>query len=155
MTAVDRPIVIGGAMAALAVAVVLSYYAVGKFQPEIDAGDEAMVALGNTVYDDYCATCHGAELEGAPNWREPLPDGGLLPPPHDMSGHTWHHADAQLFAIVKYGGQSQAPEGFTSNMPAYETLLGDREIAAVVSYIQSRWPEEILDDRRRNLNPAK
>ena len=155
MTTFNHGILIGGAVLAFVVIGVLSHYFAGKSQPEIDAGDEALVALGGGVYDDHCATCHGTELEGAPNWREPLPDGGLLPPPHDMSGHTWHHADAQLFAIVKFGGQSQAPAGFTSNMPAYEALLGDREIAAVISYIQSRWPDEVLDDRRRNLNPNK
>ncbi|WP_201722137.1 c-type cytochrome, partial [Sulfitobacter sp. HI0023] len=29
------------------------------------AGD---VALGKAIYDDYCAACHGANLEGQPDW---------------------------------------------------------------------------------------
>lgn len=155
MAKINPGALITGAALATGAIGLLSYFAEGRIQPDIDPGDEALVALGESVYADHCAACHGPELEGAPNWREPLPGGGLPAPPHDMSGHTWHHADGQLFAIVKYGGAAQSPEGFTSAMPGFETLLSDREIAAAVSYIQSHWPLEVLDDRRRNLNSEK
>src|ERR671913_307202 len=59
------------------------------------------VALGREVYAARCASCHGANLEGAPNWQTPLPAGGMPAPPHDPSGHTWHHNDESLFATVK------------------------------------------------------
>ena len=58
---------------------------------------------GAVVYADYCASCHGANLEGQPNWRSRMPNGKLPAPPHDANGHTWHHPDRQLFAITKYG----------------------------------------------------
>ncbi len=154
MPSVSRCVLISGAMLVAGIVGSLMVYAYGSREPEIDPGDEALVALGNSVYDVYCVDCHGAELQGAPNWGEPLPDGGLLPPPHDMSGHTWHHADAQLLAIVKQGGQSEAPADLSSNMPAFETILNDQQIAAVIAYIQSSWPAEVFGDRRRNLNPG-
>jgi len=51
------------------------------------------VALGQQVYAARCASCHGANLEGQPNWQQELPTGGLPAPPHDETGHTWHHND--------------------------------------------------------------
>jgi mono/diheme cytochrome c family protein len=108
-----------------------------------DPNDPAMVALGEEIYAGHCASCHGAELEGQPDWQRPLPDGGLPAPPHDASGHTWHHPDDLLFGITKFGGQALAPAGFRSNMPAFGDQLGDREIWAVLAFIKSRWPAEI------------
>ncbi|WMS44396.1 cytochrome c [Acuticoccus sp. MNP-M23] len=108
-------------------------------------GDDAVVALGATVYAAQCASCHGANLEGEPNWRERGPDGRLPAPPHDETGHTWHHPDAMLFELTKYGLPKQVGNGepYFSNMPAYEGVLSDEEIVAVLSYIKSRWPQEV------------
>jgi mono/diheme cytochrome c family protein len=108
-----------------------------------DPDDPAMVALGEEIYAEHCASCHGVELEGQPNWQRLLPDGGLPAPPHDASGHTWHHADDLLFVITKFGGQALAPTGFKSNMPPFGDQLDDREIWAVLAFIKSRWPPEI------------
>jgi hypothetical protein len=47
----------------------------------------------------------GANLEGQPNWKERQANGRLPAPPHDASGHTWHHPDAQLFGITKQGSR--------------------------------------------------
>jgi hypothetical protein len=77
------------------------------------------VALGKQVYAARCASCHGPNLEGQPNWQQELPNGQLPAPPHDETGHTWHHNDLSLFTTVKYGGQATAPSGFKSNMPAF------------------------------------
>lgn len=115
----------------------IAYYA--------DAGDPELVALGETVYDENCASCHGAELQGEENWRQPLPEGGLPAPPHDETGHTWHHPDQLLFAVTKFGGQFNAPKGFKSNMPGFENSLTDKEILAAIAYIKSTWPAEIRD----------
>ena len=68
----------------------------------------------------------------------------MLPaPPHDASGHTWHHPDQLLFEITKFGGQKNAPEGFISAMPEFGDILNDEEIWASLAYIKSRWPENI------------
>ena len=107
-----------------------------------DAGDAELVARGRVVYQESCAACHGARLEGQPNWRQMKPDGTLPAPPHDVTGHTWHHSDQLLFRITKYGSASVAP-GFRSAMPVYAGVLDDADIWAVLAYIKSHWPADI------------
>ena len=114
-----------------------------------DFRDTALVALGAQVYEANCASCHGVKLEGQPNWRQPLETGGFPAPPHDETGHTWHHPDQLLFAITKFGGASVAGEGAVSNMPAFEGILEDREILAALAYIKSHWPVKIQDDQEK------
>ena len=120
-----------------------------------DVSDAALAGEGEPIYAEFCASCHGANLEGQPNWRTPLPTGGLPAPPHDETGHTWHHADQQLFALTKFGGQRSAPAGFQSNMPPFEGQLSDREIRAVLAYIRSRWPVAIQQRQRRITERAR
>ena len=100
-----------------------------------------VIAQGRQVYADQCAACHGADLEGQPDWRSPLPSGRLPAPPHDASGHTWHHPDDMLFRIVKKGTAAIVGGGYESDMPAFADVLGDPEIRAVLAYIKSSWPE--------------
>jgi mono/diheme cytochrome c family protein len=113
-----------------------------------DASDAALVALGADIYAAQCARCHGARLEGQPDWQERLPSGRLPAPPHDASGHTWHHPDEQLFKITKDGLGALVP-GYETDMPAYKGVLSDREIWAVLAYIKSTWPEEIRARQER------
>jgi S-disulfanyl-L-cysteine oxidoreductase SoxD len=71
-------------------------------------------------------------------------DGRLPAPPHDASGHTWHHPDELLFRITKFGVAKAANlKNYESAMPAYEDRLSDEEIVAVLSWIKSTWPPEI------------
>lgn len=107
------------------------------------------IALGKQVYAAQCASCHGANLEGQPNWQQPLPTGGMPAPPHDATGHTWHHNDVSLFTTVKYGGQATAPADYKSNMPALGGVLSDTEIYAVLAYIKSTWPADILEAQQQ------
>lgn len=112
----------------------------------ITPSNAQQVAQGKALYDAHCAGCHGAKLEGQAAWRQRLPNGRLPAPPHDQTGHTWHHPDAVLIEIVKNGlvpGKT-APEGYESDMPAYGNVLSDDEIAAILAYIKSTWPAEIL-----------
>ena len=118
-----------------------------------DPSDAELVALGERVYAERCASCHGANLEGQPDWRRPLPTGGLPAPPHDETGHTWHHPDRLLFGIVEQGGRAYAPADFQSNMPAFGGVLSDREIWAALAYIKSRWPPTIRA-RQERINAA-
>lgn len=119
-----------------------------------DPDDPRQVALGETVYRRYCARCHGARLEGQPNWRVRKPDGRLPAPPHDATGHTWHHPDEQLFRITKLGLRPPlAPPGYESDMPAFGGALTDDQIWAVLAFIKSRWPAEIRA-RQSRLNGA-
>jgi mono/diheme cytochrome c family protein len=137
-------VLIGAVVLLLAIGAGLWAMVGGDAVPQrIRADDAALVALGADVYARECAACHGVRLEGQPNWRSRLPDGGFPAPPHDDTGHTWHHADGLLFRITRDGGGSVAPPGFKSNMPAFGDRLSDREIQAVLSYIKSRWPKEL------------
>jgi len=106
--------------------------------------DARLVALGQKVYGEQCATCHGQRLEGQPNWRQRGADGLLPAPPHDASGHTWHHTDDLLFRITKDGvGKAANLPDYASAMPAYAGRLSDEEIIAALSWINAQWPPEL------------
>ena len=113
----------------------------------VDPADAELVALGEEVYAANCASCHGADLEGEADWQQRKADGKLPAPPHDATGHTWHHPDPQLFALTKYGPAALVGGDYQSDMPAYEDVLSDREIRASLAYIKSRWPEEIREQQ--------
>ena len=104
-----------------------------------------ITAEGKLIYDEACAVCHGANLEGQDNWRQPGPDGKLPAPPHDITGHTWHHADEQLFAITKYGTEALVGGNYKSDMRGFEGELTDAQIKAVLAYIKSMWPAEVQE----------
>ncbi|MGV6889604.1 c-type cytochrome [Rhodophyticola sp. SM2404] len=110
----------------------------------LEVDNPQIVLNGSRIYDENCASCHGANLEGQPDWRARDADGRLPAPPHDESGHTWHHDSEALFALTKYGIAAviNNPD-YPSNMPAYEGILSDDDIIAVLSYIKSTWPDDI------------
>lgn len=134
--------------------VLLGFIAWGKFSDESDQPSAQRLAQGQTIYREYCASCHGANLEGQPNWRERQPN-GRLPAPHDASGHTWHHPDAVLFGITKHGLAPYAPPGYESDMPAFGDKLTDDQIRAVLAYIKSQWPPEIQARQKAMTKQAK
>jgi mono/diheme cytochrome c family protein len=133
------------ATAAAVVAIAVGAGAVWWFArpPRIDPSDASQVAAGKALYRTHCASCHGANLEGKADWRTRLPTGRLPAPPHDASGHTWHHPDAVLLQIVREGPQFYASLGVQTDMPAFGALLSDGDMAAVIAYIKSTWPAEI------------
>jgi mono/diheme cytochrome c family protein len=120
--------------------------------PRANPRDAQKVALGAKIYAANCASCHGAQLEGQPEWRRRLPNGRMPAPPHDESGHTWHHPDDVLFGITKNGIAPYAPADYESDMPAFAGKLSDDEIWAVLAYIKSQWhSREVLDTRAEML----
>lgn len=122
--------------------------------PGAAAFDPQQVARGQQIYAANCASCHGVNLEGQPNWRTELPTGGRVAPPHDANGHTWHHDDALLFNIVKQGKDAIPNLGnYKYNMPAFGDRLSDAEIRAVLTYIASTWPPDIQSARATRIAP--
>src|ERR1700726_2598722 len=113
-----------------------------------EPNDPALVERGKAVYAPKCASCHGANLEGQPDWRHRLPNGHLPAPPHDPSGHTWHHSDQDLFNMVKHGMPQIVP-GYQTDMPKYDGLVSDSDIWASLSFIESTWPPEIRERQQR------
>lgn len=137
-------------VAFVAIAGVALYFAnaqrsVARESAELDQ----RIALGKTVYDASCASCHGAKLEGQPDWRNRRPDGRLPAPPHDASGHTWHHPDAQLLAIIRLGTAAVVGDGYESDMPGFADVLTDAESVAVLDYIKSTWPQREAEYQRQ------
>ncbi|WP_299784425.1 cytochrome c [uncultured Roseobacter sp.] len=113
------------------------------------------LVVGKALYAETCAACHGANLEGQENWRSPGADGRLPAPPHDETGHTWHHADQVLFDYTKLGGREvMAAQGmeFDSGMPGFGDQLSYQEIWNILGYIKSTWPEEIQDMQAARTN---
>lgn len=139
----------GLAVAASVVALVLYTFPTSTLPTDVLRPDDpAVVAEGKRIYETHCAHCHGLDLSGQPNWQKRKPDGRLPAPPHDASGHTWHHPDAMLFAVTKHGpAQMIGDPTYQTDMPAYGESLSDGSILAALSYIKSTWPDAI---RERN-----
>ena len=115
----------------------------GSVLDRADPENADQVARGGVAYAQHCASCHGDSLQGQPNWRRRKANGKLPAPPHDDTGHTWHHADQQLFRITKDGVKPPlAPEGYESDMPAFGDVIADEEIWEVLSFIKSTWAEK-------------
>lgn len=141
----------------LALALLLAGCGQAGEDPRADPNDAAKVAAGEKVYRQHCAACHGSKLEGQPNWRSRLPNGRMPAPPHDESGHTWHHPDELLFGITKRGMvPPYAPPAYQSDMPGFGDKLSDGEIWATLAYIKSHWKDSrVLGARAEMLRTAR
>jgi mono/diheme cytochrome c family protein len=133
MTARRKSLLAGAALLVLALPLLAWPAAAAAQQP-----DPQLPGLGREIYATHCAACHGENLEGQPNWQAPLPDGKMPAPPLDASGHAPHHPEQQLFQVVK-GGMASVNGGKPTDMPAFEGVLSDEEIGAVLAYIRSHW----------------
>ena len=139
-----RRAALGVGLALAAVVAVIAWRAGGSTGSPgpLSAASPAEIEQGKALYAQHCASCHGTELQGEPAWRERKPSGRLPAPPHDDSGHTWHHPDEVLLAITRQGMRPPiAPEGYESDMPGFEGVLDEAQIRAVLGYIASRWSE--------------
>lgn len=116
------------------------------------------VPLGEDVYRQNCASCHGETAEGAPAWQKPDERGELPAPPHDSDGHTWRHADNELFEMIAKGWRDPFNKTDRLTMPAFEQTLKPEEIIAVIAYLKTLWT---LDQRQfqlektQEMSPAK
>jgi mono/diheme cytochrome c family protein len=117
------------------------------------------IAEGRALYLKFCAACHGVNLQGQPDWQSRLPSGTLPAPPHDASGHTWHHPMSVLFRITKDGTSAVVGGGYRSDMAGFGRILSDDQILATLEYIRSTWPERERayheEMNRRELQEAK
>ena len=99
------------------------------------------LARGEAIYTEACASCHGANLEGQPDWRSPGPDGRLPAPPHDETGHTWHHPDRLLLDLTMRGTAAVVGGGYESNMPGFSDAYAEDELRDVLDWMKTQWPE--------------
>lgn len=142
-----RRLILVGVAAALVLIIAVATWLMWPRALRIDSDDTALTARGEPLYRQNCASCHGARLEGQPNWTSRDERGRLPAPPHDDSGHTWHHDDEVLFEVTKYGVGKYAPPGYQSDMPAFGKTMSDAEILATLAYIKSRWSPAVHEKR--------
>lgn len=81
--------------------------------------------LGRRVYAESCARCHGADGRGI---------AGVYPA---LAGDPFVTAAEEPAVRVVLAGRAPAPD--VPQMPRFDDLLSDEEIAAVVSYVRSAW----------------
>lgn len=110
---------------------------------------QATIQVGRQIYADNCATCHGADLQGQPEWKQRLANGRMPAPPHDATGHTWHHSDRDLYNLTKLGVATVMGNGYESDMPAFGGKLSDDDIKAVLAYIRNTWPVRVQQAQAR------
>lgn len=111
---------------ALAAALLLAAGGVrGVMAQTSSSGSPGAQALGRSVYEASCASCHGTAGEGLP---------GVYPP---LANDPFLTASEELPVRVVLEGRAPAPD--VPQMPSFGRLLSDREVAAVVSYVRSRW----------------
>ena len=90
-----------------------------------------LMRLGRTVYDQQCASCHGAEGRGMPPHYPPLAGNQSI----QMTSAV------NPIRMVLNGGYPPATGGNPEpyGMPPFAQTLADDEVAAVVSYIRVAW----------------
>ena len=107
----------------------------------ITTESKIMIERGKIVYQNNCISCHMIDLAGAENWKELDEDGHRKAPPLNGTGHTWHHDDKTLHAIIKYG-LAKLVNDYKGKMIGFEDNLSDKEIDSLLAYIKSFWSEE-------------
>ena len=119
--------------------------------------DNRNLDRGEALYQENCASCHGAELEGDPNWKSAKDDGTFPAPPHNALGHTWHHDNQLLFSYTALGGEEALAErgvaDFKSGMPGFNSKLSAEEIWDILAYIRSTWPARIQEIQSTRNSP--
>ena len=124
------------------ISLMMSACTTGRSDEQYIATNPEAYTLGQQVYIQNCASCHGENGEGqfpdAP--MQPDRTGRIGAPPHNGEGHTWHHDDDLLYQIVREGGMGNAQMFYP--MPAFGEQLSEEEIEAVIFYIRTFWTEE-------------
>ncbi len=99
--------------------------------PEVEPAAPAQMGLGQRIYKQHCADCHGAQGQGAT---------GAYPPLAGNRAVVMASPVNTVQAIVS-GGFAPATAGHPQpyGMPPFRTLLSPAEIAAVASFVRQSW----------------
>ncbi len=90
----------------------------GTSRIHAESGEGELLQLGRSVYGTHCATCHGRDLQGHPDWH---PKGDMLFKPPPLDGTARHRSNDELFEIIGRG---------------FSSTLTEREILATIEYLQ-------------------
>ncbi len=105
---------------------------------------------GQSLFIKNCATCHGADAQGATNWRKRDKDGKFPPPPLNGTAHAWHHPKKALMYTIKNGTVMLG-----GSMPAWKDKLTDEEIESIIYWFQSKWPAQLYQAWTRQDKESK
>ena len=109
----------------------------------ITRDNKEAIALGKKLYNQNCVACHQPNLVGQTNWKTKLDaDGHRLAPPLNGTGHAWHHSDAMLHDVIKYGYANMI-KNYKGKMMGFAKVLSDTDIDHVLAYMKSFWPEDV------------
>jgi protein-disulfide isomerase/mono/diheme cytochrome c family protein len=103
--------------------------------------DQSSVDQGASLFKQNCASCHGQNGEATANWKEVDANGNYSPPPLNGTAHAWHHSKDLLKRTILEGGAK-----IGGVMPGFKGRLSEGEIDAVISYFQSKWPDQVYSN---------
>ena len=113
---------------------------------------KAVAAYGAKLYEQHCAQCHGDNGKGVPNAYPALAGNRAV-----LMSQT-----SNLVQIVLNGGYAPATQGNPRpfGMPPFVLVLGDSDIAAVLTHIRMSWGNQAsvvspLDVNRIRANQAR
>jgi mono/diheme cytochrome c family protein len=112
----------------------------------ITRDSELMITRGKIIYQNNCISCHQVNLVGVENWKDLDEDGHRKSPPLNGTGHTWHHDDATLHNIIKYG-LVKLVKNYQGKMLGFEDKLKDKDIDSVLAYIKNFWPDDMYQQQ--------
>jgi mono/diheme cytochrome c family protein len=99
--------------------------------PVFESADAAQMVLGEKLYGQQCADCHGAAGQGAAGAYPALAGNRAVA----MASHV------NAVQAILAGGFAPATPGNAKpyGMPPFRTLMNDAEIAAVASFVRQSW----------------
>lgn len=131
----------------------LVFFGIAMADEKPSGSDDETLSQGRALYEQYCASCHGQEGQGQPDWNQKNDRGELPAPPHDPEGHTWKHSDRMLYNIVAEGWRDPWNETDRKTMPAFKDILTPTEIRSVIEYLKTMWtPEQRQHQEEESLD---
>ena len=103
------------------------------------------LASGARLYQEHCATCHGPEAQGHPDWERSSRTDLPAAPPLNGSGNDSKRKKQELVAAIKNGTMRKG----MSLMPAWKGRLSDQEIEDIIVWFQALWPTDVYDRWRK------
>ncbi|MGH6627449.1 MAG: c-type cytochrome [Burkholderiaceae bacterium] len=103
----------------------------GKAPPKAPPVDPKFAALGAKLYQQHCVQCHGAQGQGVPGAYPPLAGNRAVTMPTAVN----------LVQFVLNGGYAPATAGNPRpfGMPPFVLVLGNNDIAAVLTHLRTSW----------------
>ena len=107
--------------------------------------DFLQMKRGGELFQQHCASCHGKNAEGAPNWQQRDKNGKFPAPALNGTAHAWHHPTKVLIDVIQNG-----TERIGGNMPPWKDKLSEAQIRDIIAWFQAKWSDEIYAAWHRN-----